>query len=167
MHEWMNMSALGTMVLEQGVKFLYEQATRALKRKFIPHSGGLQAPSHLPPIFDEASGPLSYHVDKIEALEDQLRNLSQMVSKWATGAEPINPADPEFTRIVAALRLAMEHVFQQRLTFKGEQRSQDGLLGQPLALIELLNEILPLGGLGARLGAGSSSPLLNIKILSL
>ncbi|MGC2775959.1 MAG: hypothetical protein WA418_10035 [Bradyrhizobium sp.] len=167
MNEWMNMSALGTMVLQEGVKFLYEHALIALKRKFAPHAHAPRAPSHLPPIFDEVSGPLSYHVDKIEAIEDALGKLSQMASKWASGAEPINPADPEFTRIVAALRLAMEHVFQQQLTFKGEKRTHDGQLGQSSALGELLNEILPLGRLGSVLSSGASSPLLNIKILSL
>jgi hypothetical protein len=167
MNEWMNMSALGTMVLQEGVKFLYEQATAALKRKLMPHADAPHAPPRLPPIFDQASGPLSYHVDKIEAVEDPLRTLSQMVSKWASGAEPINPADPEFMRVVSALRLVMEHVFQQQLTFKGERRSADDLLGHSQALGTLLGEILPLGRLGAALGAGTSAPLLNIKILSL
>ena len=167
MNEWMNMSGLGTMVLQEGVKFLYEHAMIALRRKLAPHADAPPAPRHLPPIFDEASGPLSYHVDKIEAVEDPLRKLSQMASKWASGAEPINPADPEFARIVAALRLAMEHVFQQQLTFKGERRGHDGLLGHPLAVGELLSDILPLGRLASGLSAGAGSPLLNIKILSL
>ena len=165
MHEWMNISALGTMVLQEGVKFLYEQALVALKRKFEPRADVSQAPPHLPPIFDDVPGPLSFHADKIEALEEPLRKLSQLVSKWAVGAEPINPANPELTMAVAALRLAMEHVFQQHLTFKGEQRSHDGLLGQPLAVGELLSDILALGRLG--LSAGSGPALLNIKILSL
>lgn len=167
MNEWMNMSALGTMVLQEGVKFLYEQAMAALKRKLSPHAHAPHAPPRLPPIFHEASGPLSFHVDKIEAVEDPLRKLSEMVSKWASGAEPINPADPEFMRVVSALRLVMEHVFQQQLTFKGEQRSAEDLPGHSLALGTLLGEILPLGRLGAALGAGASAPLLNIKILSL
>ncbi|CCD94193.1 hypothetical protein BRAO375_3210010 [Bradyrhizobium sp. ORS 375] len=167
MNEWMNMSALGTMVLQEGVKFLYEQALMALRRKLAPHANAPHAPPHLPPAFDSASAPLTYHVDKIEAVEEPLRKLSQMASKWASGAEPINPADPEFTRIVAGLRLAMEHVFQQQLTFKGETRAHDGVLGHPLALAELLSKILPLGRLAGNSGAASGSPLLNIKILSL
>ena len=165
MHEWMNLSALGTMVLQEGVKFLYEQAVIALKRKFEPRSAVPQP--RLPPVFDDVSGPLSYHVDKIEALEEPLRKLSQLVSKWADGAEPINPANPELTMATAALRLAMEHVFQQHLTFKGEQRSHQGLLGHPLALGELLNDVLALGRLGSASSAGSGSALLNIKLLSL
>jgi hypothetical protein len=165
MHDWMNISTIGTMALQEGVKFLYEQAMIALKRKFESRADGPQAPPHLPPVFNEVPRPLSYHADKIEALEEPLRKLSQLVSKWADGAEPINPANPELTMAVAALRLAMEHVFQQRLTFKGEQRSHDGLLGQPLAVGELLSDVLALGRLGP--GAGASPGLLNIKILSL
>lgn len=165
MSEWMNLSTLGTMVLQEGVKFLYEQAIAALKRKFEPRA---EAPLHLPPIFHEASGPLSYHVDKIEALEEPLRKLSQMVSKWASGAEPINPANPELTMATAALRLALEQVFQQRLTFKGEQRSHDGSSGQPLALIgDLLNDVLALNPLGLGQSAASNSALLNLRILNL
>jgi hypothetical protein len=168
MHDWMNLSPLGTMVLQAGVKFLYEQATAALRRKFEPHAGGPQAPVHLPPIFNEVSRPLSYHDDKVEALEEPLRKLSEVVSKWASGAEPVNPANIELIKATAALRLAMEEVFQQRLTFKGEQRSNDGLLGQPLTLIgELLNDVLALKPLGISQRAASNSALLNLRILNL
>ena len=90
---------------------------------------------HLPPVFDNDSGPLSYHLDKIEALKEPLRKFSEVASKWASGALPVNPGNPELMMATAALRLAMEHVFQRRLTFKGEQRSLDGILGQPQALI--------------------------------
>ena len=168
MTEWMNLSTLGTMVLQAGVKFLYEQATAALRRKLEPHTGAPQAPVHLPPIFNDVSRPLSYHVDKVEALEEPLRKLSEVVSKWASGAEPVNPANTELIKATAALRLAMEEVFQQRLTFKGEQRSKDGLLGQPLDLIaELLNDVLALKPLRLGQNAGSNSALLNLRILNL
>jgi hypothetical protein len=168
MSEWMNLSTLGTMALHEGVKFLYEQAVAALKRKFEPRADAPHAPLRLPPIFNEASGPLSYHVDKIEALEEPLRKLSQVVSKWASGAEPVNPANPELMMATSALRLAMEQVFQQRLTFKGEQRSHDGLLGPSVASIgELLNDVLALKPLGLGQSGGSNPGLLNIKILGL
>ena len=168
MNEWMSLSPLGPMVLQAGLKFLYEQATAALKRKLEPRADAPQAPVQLPPIFDDVSGPLSYHLDKVEALEEPLRKLSEVASKWASGAVPVNPANPELMMATAALRLAMEHVFQRRLTFKGEQRSHDGLLGQPLALIgELLNDVLALKPLGLGQGAGSNIGLINLRILSL
>jgi hypothetical protein len=165
MNEWMNLTPLGTMVLQAGVKFLYERATAALKRKLEPRAAAPQAPPHLPPIFDDASRPLSYHVDKVEALEEPLRKLTQAVSKWANGAEPINPANTELIMVTAALRLAMEQVFQRRLTFKGEQRSKEGLLGYPLALVGgLLDDVLALKPLGLGQSASSNSGLLNLKI---
>jgi hypothetical protein len=49
MNEWMNMSTLGTMVLQEGVKFLYEHAMIALRRKLAPHADAPPAPRHLPP----------------------------------------------------------------------------------------------------------------------
>ena len=166
MNEWISLSTLGTWVLQQGVKFLYEQATAALKRRAEPHGGGAaQAPPRLPPIFDDAPGPLAYHVDKVEALEDPLRKLSEVVSKWASGAEPVNPANTELMMATAALRLAMEQVFQQRLTFKGEQRPSEGLLRPPLTLIgELLDDVLSLKPLGLGQGASARPGLLNLKI---
>ncbi len=168
MNEWMSLSPLGPMVLQAGLRFLYEQATAALKRKLEPRADTAQAPVQLPPVFDDASGPLSYHLDKVEALEEPLRKLSEVASKWASGAVPVNPANPELMMATAALRLAMEHVFQRRLTFKGEQRSHDGLLGQPLASIgELLNDVLALKPLGLGQGAGSNVGLINLRILSL
>jgi len=167
MTEWMNLQTLGTMVLHQGVKFLYEQAMAALRRKLEP-GGTPHAPPHLPPIFDHVSGPLTYHLDKVEALEEPLRKLSDVVSKWASGAEPVNPANPEMMMATAALRLAMEQVFQQRLTFKGEQRSSDGLLGNPLALIgALLEDVLRLAPLGLGHRTNPSAGLINLKILGL
>jgi hypothetical protein len=45
MNEWMNLTPLGTMVLQAGVKFLYEQATAALKRKFEPRAAAPQRSS--------------------------------------------------------------------------------------------------------------------------
>src|SRR5205085_8022647 len=123
-------------------------------------------PVHLPPVFHDDSGPLSYHLDKVEALEEPLRKLSQVASKWASGAAPINPVNPELMMATAALRLAMEHVFQRRLTFKGEQRSHDGILGQPLESIgELLTGVLALKPLGLGQGAGSNASLINLRIL--
>ena len=166
MNEWMSLSPLGPMVLHAGLKFLYEHATAALKRKLEPRADTPHAPVHLPPVFHDDSGPLSYHLDKIEAIEEPLRKLSQVASKWASGAAPVNPANPELMMATAALRLAMEHVFQRRLTFKGEQRSHDGILGQPVALIvELLNDVLALKPLGLGQGAGPNISLINLRIL--
>jgi len=166
MNEWMSLSPLGPMVLQAGLKFLYEQATAALKRKLEPRADVPHAPVHLPPVFHDDSGPLSYHLDKVEALEEPLRKLSQVASKWANGSVPVSPANPELMMATAALRLAMEHVFQRRLTFKGEQRSHDGILGQPLAVIgELLNDVLALKPLGLGHGAASNPGLINIRIL--
>ena len=48
------------MVLQAGLKFLYEQATAALKRKLEPRADGPQAPVHLPPIFHDDSDYLVY-----------------------------------------------------------------------------------------------------------
>jgi hypothetical protein len=168
MSEWMSLAPLGAMVLQDGVKFLYEQAIAALKKRFDPQGDTAQAPVRLPPVFKEVAGPLSFQMDKVQALEEPLLKLSQVVSKWASGAEPVNPANPELTMATAALRLAMEHVFNQPLTFKGEQRSNEGLLGQPLAKVGgLLNDVLAVGPLGLGQGAGSNSGLLNLRILGL
>jgi hypothetical protein len=57
----------------------------------------------------------------------------------------------------------MEQVFQQRLTFKGEQRSNEGVLGHRLALIGgLLDDVLALPAIepmaALRLAAGGSGP---------
>jgi hypothetical protein len=165
MIDLMDLSPLGPMALQAGVRFLYEQATAALKRKFEPRADTPQVPPRLPPIFDDVSGPLSYHIDKVEALEEPLRKLSQAVSKWASGTEPVDPANAELIKAIAALRLVMEQVFQQRLTFKGEQRAHDGLLGQPLALVsELLSDVLAPKSIGLGQRAGSNSGLLNLKI---
>jgi hypothetical protein len=126
MNEWMNLSTLGTIVVQQSVRFLYEQATSPTAATRRKH-----------------------------------RRACRRSSTMCPGRS----ANTELIMATAALRLAMEQVLQQRLTFKGEQRSNEGLLGHPLPLIGgLLDDVLALRPLGLDQSPSSNSGLLNLKI---
>jgi hypothetical protein len=150
MTDFANLSALGTAALQQGIKFLYEQAGEALKwrRERRSKTAAPQpAAGPVPPIFHDHSGPFTFHLDKIEAVEELLRPLVATLAKWAEGKEPVNPASLELIAATAALRLAMEHIFQRPLTFKGEQRASNGAAGVVTTSIRhLVDDLLaPLG----------------------
>jgi hypothetical protein len=57
-----------------------------------------------------------------------LRGLRKELSDYVTGVELIDPADTALLQQIDALRQALEAIFQQRLTFKGEQRPASGPL---------------------------------------
>lgn len=79
-----------------------------------------------PAIFDGQLAPLEFHLDEMERLEEHLLNLRSALNTYVDGLEPINPKDELLLETMDALRQAMEVVYQQRLTFKGERRPSSG-----------------------------------------
>jgi hypothetical protein len=123
------MAALGSTALSEGIKFLYSQAAEALRRwreRQEKPAARQPASQPTPPVFSEDGNSLSFHLDKVEALEEPLRKLMHSLADYAAGTKPVNPGHSELMAAVNALRLAMEQVHQHALTFKGEQRSPSG-----------------------------------------
>jgi hypothetical protein len=131
MPEPLTLATVAGAIVTEGIKFLYGQAAEAIKRwrdeKDKPSKSDT-VPVHISPpaIFEGAFEPLTIHVDKLEALEDHLLNLRRAVSNYADGVEVVDMGDHELLETVDALRRAMEAVYQQRLTFKGERRQPSG-----------------------------------------
>lgn len=127
------LSAIGVVALTEGIKFLYSQAGEVLKswrehRKAASEAGKKTIPITVtpPPIFEGKLVPLEIHLDTLEPLEDHLLKLRASLANYADELEPVDPSDQQLLEEIDALRQVMEAIYQQRLTFKGEQRAASG-----------------------------------------
>lgn len=133
----LTLSALGAVALTEGIKFLYEQAGEILKRwrerkdsaskEASPQVMKVEpAEAKLPSIFQGQLTPLQIHFDAVERLEEQIRGMRKDLSEYAEDIEPVDPHNAFLLQRTEALRQLLEAVYQQRLTFKGEQRPPSG-----------------------------------------
>jgi hypothetical protein len=128
------LTAVGAVVLTEGIKFLYGQAGDALKRwrerKAAGKSAGVE-PVDVQLPSEAFAGQLErpqLHFDAVERLEQELRDLRTAVADYADGIDPVNPKNEELLQTTDALRQAMEAVYGQRITFAGEPRPPSGPL---------------------------------------
>ena len=125
---------LTTAALTEGVKFLYSQATELLKRwRDRRETASKEAASvasvavALPEtVFEGQLSAPQIHFADLERLAEPMRQLRKELGDYIEGIETINTADEHLIKIVDVLRQTLEGVYQQRLTFKGEQRPPSG-----------------------------------------
>ncbi len=128
----LTLAAVGATVVTEGIKFLYGQAAEAIKRWRESRNAapvGKTVPAHATPppaIFTGQLAPLEFHLAQVETLEEHLRKLRAALADYADGLEEVAADDQVVLDAVDALRLAMEAIYQQRLTFVGEHRAASG-----------------------------------------
>lgn len=133
----LSLSALGAVALTEGIKFLYGQASEVLKRWRERKDAASKDPSAqvspvqpvviaLPPIFEGQLSSPQIHFDAVERLEEQIRALRKDLLEYADGTETVDVNDQALLKRTDALRTVLEAVYQQRFTFKGEQRPPSG-----------------------------------------
>ena len=126
------LGAVGAVVLTEGIKFLYGQAGEALKRWRERKAAGKNAdvePVEVELPSDAFAGQLErpqLHLDAVERLEQELRDLRAAVADYAQGIDEVDPGNAELLGTADALRQAMEAVYGQRITFAGEPRPPSG-----------------------------------------
>jgi len=132
----LTLSALGSVALSEGIRFLYGQASEILKRRrdrSQETSGGstrVQGPLELGDleILAGTLEPVEIDFDAADQLDADLKMLSQRLGNYANGLEEVDPTDENLLRVTDALRRVIEAVYQQRITFKGEARPPSGPL---------------------------------------
>jgi hypothetical protein len=140
----LSIAGVGAIAIKEGIKFLYGQAADILKRWRSRQGGGAShgeerdgTPVHvvLPSVFDGQLCEPWIHFDVVRGREQELRNLYKELAEYATDVEPVEKVDTELLRKVGALRDIVEEIYQQRITFRGEQRPKTGtlLLGRVVA----------------------------------
>jgi hypothetical protein len=133
MVEPITLAAVGSVAITEGIKFLYNQGGELLKRWRArsdkrAESETAQAPAeepvqlNLPAAFEGDSREAKIHFEALDQVEEQLRGIRKDLSEYAEGIEPVDSKDEDLLKKVDALRQLIEAVYQQRLTFKGEQR---------------------------------------------
>lgn len=129
------LTAVGTLVLTEGIKFLYTQAGDVLKRwrerrdakqKDEQLNEAVPVDVKLPDAFEGQLDETKIHFDAVERLAEDVSALRKEVSDYAEGIELIDVQDVNLLANVDALRQVLEAIYQQRITFKGEQRQASG-----------------------------------------
>jgi hypothetical protein len=132
----LTLSAIGAVAITEGIKFLYSQAGEILKRwrerKDTAKDASVQLNNtepidfKLPQVFEGQLSAPHIHFDTVERVEEQLRRLRWDLSNYADGIELVDAKDTSLLQRIDALRQLLEAIYQQRITFKGEQRPPSG-----------------------------------------
>jgi hypothetical protein len=138
------LAAVGAIALTEGIKFLYGQAGEALKhwqerkkaRAAAAAEAGatVEAAAAVEPVqvalpaaaFEGQLKDPRLHLEAVERLEQDLRDLRAAVADYAQGIDEVDPKDEHLLTKVDALRQAMEAVYGQRIAFKGEPGPPSG-----------------------------------------
>ena len=128
---------VGAVAINEGVKFLYGQAGELLKKwrehqntaSSTPSQQALPIPSVvLPEVFaGQLTAPV-VHFDTVQKVEPRLRELYRDLSEFGNGISPIEVGDLEALEKIDMLRRLIEQIYQQRITFRGEERPPSGTL---------------------------------------
>src|SRR6478736_4963251 len=134
MVEPFSMGAVGAGAVTEGIKFLYGQAAEVLKR-WRDHKAGkvaeAQEPIQIKPA--EVTGILEGTLEApkvdfavLDRLHDDIRQLAGVLGSFATGLDEPDPSDHDLASAADGLRRALEAVYGQRITFRGENRQPSG-----------------------------------------
>lgn len=126
-----SVAALGALAVTEGIKFLYGQAAEVLKR-WRARKAGREEDAQAPiPVLDEdllegKLTPPKVDFDALERLHEDVKSLARVLSNYASELDEPDPSDEELATTADSLRRALEVVYGQRITFKGEQREPSG-----------------------------------------
>lgn len=128
----LTLAAVGAVALTEGIKFLYGQAGDLLTRWRARKTAAID-PAETPlqvdlpqTAFQGSLAPVAVSYDAIGRLQREIKDLSRELAPYAGGFEEVDPTDRELLDRVDAMRLTLEAVLGQRLTFVGESRPASG-----------------------------------------
>ena len=127
----LSLGALGAVAATEGVKFLYGQAAEVLKR-WRDRKAGKDADAHsaIPltgaEVLEGKLNPPIVDFDAVGRLHEDITKLAGVLGNYAAGLEEPDPNDRELTEAADGLRRALEVIYGQRITFKGEDRAPSG-----------------------------------------
>jgi hypothetical protein len=137
MVEPLTLSAMGVVALTEGIKFLYGQAGEVLKRHREREKAAEEGrPEGKPePLRIEDPGILAGELEPVvidfeaaERLNEDIKALSARLGNYANGLEEVDANDAAVLEATDALRRGLEAIYQQRITFQGEERPPSGPL---------------------------------------
>ncbi|GHJ39223.1 hypothetical protein [Streptomyces sp. TS71-3] len=112
---------LGVTALTEGIRFLYGQAGELLRLR-RERSGEAGAETATPPCIAEPEALPGADPALVGRFEDDLRALRARLHEYASGIDPVDPADERLLRTVDALRGVIAAVHGTPVVFAGESR---------------------------------------------
>ncbi len=131
----LSLAALTTAVLTQGIGFLYSQAGDLLRRRRERRAQAAGAPPPPTEVMqpvdggEALDGQLTKRPVNEQALErhaDQLAALRGLFQPYVEGDRQIDVKNRQLLDQVEAARVLLEQIYDQHITFKGEQRPGTG-----------------------------------------
>ncbi|WP_328471538.1 hypothetical protein OHA21_07495 [Actinoplanes sp. NBC_00393] len=130
MAEPVTWAVLGTVALTQGIAFLYNQAGELIKirreRKKAAAKEPLLTPAVSDPVLAGQLQPLPVDEKVVDERSEELITLQEGLVSYTNGNREVDPASAELVAKVEALRGLLELAYQQRITFRGEEREPSG-----------------------------------------
>jgi hypothetical protein len=126
----LSLAALGAAALTEGIKFLYGQAVELLKRRREKKTTSeRETPKEITlpaAAFQGSLRPVVVNADVLERIEGDMKELAKGLSPYASDLEEADPGNHSVLEQLDALRLAIEAVYGQRISFIGENRGPSG-----------------------------------------
>jgi hypothetical protein len=134
MVEPFSLGVLGAVAATEGIKFLYGQAAEVLKRWRERRSDDGPAAQAPIPVDSAAARLLEGELEAptvdfaaLQSRHEEIRQLAGTLGNYAGGIEVPEADDRGLSDAVDRLRRALEEVYGQRITFKGEHREPSGV----------------------------------------
>ncbi|MFD7324025.1 hypothetical protein ACFV9D_23470 [Streptomyces sp. NPDC059875] len=135
--EPITLTVLGSVVLAEGVKFLYEQAGELLQRRRERNGAdGAEGANGSDPVTLEVAEPGLFagtvepaqaDIEVVQQFREDLTVFWQVLAPYANGITDIDPADATLLETADAVRNILEAIYGRRLTFAGENRTERAL----------------------------------------
>lgn len=126
----LTLSALGTVALTEGIKFLYDQARDLIKTWRERRAAGDTEPIPIAdleaPVLDAPIHSVSVNLAFVDEHQKDIRALRAVLTEYVDEGREIQQGDPELLAVIDALRNLLEVAYGQRITFRGEHRATTG-----------------------------------------
>jgi len=121
MSEFLSLATLGATALTEGIKFLYAQAGELLKRR-REGTSQTSTETETPSCVAEPDTLPGADLALVDRFETDLRALRADLHEYASGLDPVDPADERLVRAVDALRRVVSTIHGTPVVFAGEPR---------------------------------------------
>ncbi|MFF5931611.1 hypothetical protein [Streptomyces hydrogenans] len=115
--------AVLSAALPATLTFAYHRLERLLSSRRAEPEQDLTVPDALT---GTLALPLTPDTTQLEARQDELVLLRDVLEGYADGTTPVDLGDERLVRNLGKLRAALEDIYGQRLTFQGEDRPSSG-----------------------------------------
>jgi hypothetical protein len=120
----LSLASVGSVLLAEGFKFLYQQAGLLIKRwtERAQARTSPDLPLELPAALGGGSLSGSIKDEILSKVIEPLREVRRDLNEHFEGLSPIDSSDEQTVENINMLRRLVETVYQQKLTFANEQR---------------------------------------------